>query len=136
MQVSKWGNSLAIRLPASVVEALKLKEGDEIDVRVAGERVFDLALDRSRERSDEAHQGTRNRIAPGLEVRPRRGEFALAVATAFLDSDVLIYAFTPDARSIGARKFLEVGTGHQCPEPERIHQCCSTQARQGLGLAA
>jgi antitoxin component of MazEF toxin-antitoxin module len=26
MQVSKWGNSLAIRLPASVVEALELHE--------------------------------------------------------------------------------------------------------------
>ena len=32
MQVSKWGNSLAIRLPASVVEALRLKEGDEVEV--------------------------------------------------------------------------------------------------------
>ena len=47
----KWGNSLAIRLPASVVEALKLKEGDEVEVRVAGERAFDVALDRSRERA-------------------------------------------------------------------------------------
>ena len=51
MQVSKWGNSLAIRLPAAVVEALKLKEGDEIEVRVVGERDFDVALDRSRERA-------------------------------------------------------------------------------------
>jgi antitoxin MazE len=51
MQVSKWGNSLAIRLPAVIVEALKLKEGDEVDVRVAGDRAFDLALDRSRERA-------------------------------------------------------------------------------------
>jgi len=32
MRVSKWGNSLAIRLPASVVEALRLKEGDEVEV--------------------------------------------------------------------------------------------------------
>jgi antitoxin MazE len=51
MQVSKWGNSLAIRLPSSVVEVLKLKEGDEVDVRVTGERAFDIALDRSRERA-------------------------------------------------------------------------------------
>jgi antitoxin MazE len=29
MQVSKWGNSLAVRLPAAVVEALGLKEGDQ-----------------------------------------------------------------------------------------------------------
>ena len=40
MQVSKWGNSLAIRLPASVVEALKLHEGDDIEVIIADERVF------------------------------------------------------------------------------------------------
>jgi antitoxin MazE len=32
MRVSKWGNSLAIPLPASVVEALRLKEGDEVEV--------------------------------------------------------------------------------------------------------
>ncbi|HEV3425111.1 MAG TPA: AbrB/MazE/SpoVT family DNA-binding domain-containing protein [Paraburkholderia sp.] len=42
MQVSKWGNSLAIRLPASVVEALALREGDDIEVRVADARVFEL----------------------------------------------------------------------------------------------
>jgi antitoxin MazE len=35
MQVAKWGNSLAVRLPASVVQALDLKEGDEIDLHVA-----------------------------------------------------------------------------------------------------
>ena len=49
MQVSKWGNSLAIRLPASVVEALRLKEGDEVEVHVADDRVFGIARDRSRE---------------------------------------------------------------------------------------
>ena len=36
MQVARWGNSLAIRLPAAVVEALDLKEGDDIQVHVAG----------------------------------------------------------------------------------------------------
>lgn len=34
MKVSKWGNSLAVRLPAAVVDALELKEGDEIRLRV------------------------------------------------------------------------------------------------------
>jgi len=42
MQVSKWGNSLAIRLPASVVKALELHEGDEIEVLIADERVFQV----------------------------------------------------------------------------------------------
>lgn len=35
MQVSKWGNSLAVRLPAAVVEVLGLKEGDDIEIVVA-----------------------------------------------------------------------------------------------------
>ena len=43
MQVARWGNSLAIRLPAAVVEVLSLKEGDEIEVHVAGEREFAIA---------------------------------------------------------------------------------------------
>lgn len=43
MRVSKWGNSLAVRLPAAVVEALRLKEGDEIEMQVAGARSFEIA---------------------------------------------------------------------------------------------
>ncbi|MFZ9723066.1 MAG: AbrB/MazE/SpoVT family DNA-binding domain-containing protein [Burkholderiaceae bacterium] len=43
MQVSKWGNSLAVRLPASVVDALNLKEGDAIKIQVAGQRTFEVA---------------------------------------------------------------------------------------------
>ena len=42
MQVSKWGNSLAVRLPAAVVEALALKEGDEIEIHVADARAFEV----------------------------------------------------------------------------------------------
>lgn len=42
MQVAKWGNSLAVRLPAAVVEALKLKEDDDIDIQFAGKRAFDI----------------------------------------------------------------------------------------------
>ncbi len=42
MLVSKWGNSLAIRLPVSVVEALCLNEGDDIEVVIADERVFQV----------------------------------------------------------------------------------------------
>ncbi len=51
MQVSKWGNSLALRLPAAVVEALGLKEGDRIEVRIAGDREFEVGRDRSRQRA-------------------------------------------------------------------------------------
>ena len=43
MQVSKWGNSLAVRLPAAVVDALALKEGDQVELQVAGKRAFQVA---------------------------------------------------------------------------------------------
>ena len=43
MQVAKWGNSLAIRLPRSVVEALGLKAGDRIQIHVADQRSFAIA---------------------------------------------------------------------------------------------
>ncbi len=32
MQIAKWGNSLAVRLPAELVRKLGLKEGDQIDL--------------------------------------------------------------------------------------------------------
>ena len=43
MQVSRWGNSLAVRLPAAVVDALELKEGDQIEIRVAGRTAFEVS---------------------------------------------------------------------------------------------
>ena len=43
MRVSKWGNSLAIRLPSSVVDALDLKEGDEVRLHAVDSRDFDVS---------------------------------------------------------------------------------------------
>jgi antitoxin MazE len=51
MRVAKWGNSLAIRIPAVIVEALELKEGDEVEVRLAGTRTLDVDRDKRRERA-------------------------------------------------------------------------------------
>lgn len=42
MLVSKWGNSLAVRLPAAVVEALGLKEGDEVEIAAAAGSRFSV----------------------------------------------------------------------------------------------
>jgi antitoxin MazE len=49
MRVGKWDNSLAVRFPAKVVEALQLKKGDEIEIRVAGRREFAVARKPRRE---------------------------------------------------------------------------------------
>jgi antitoxin MazE len=62
MQVAKWGNSLAVRLPATVVEVLKLKEGDEIEIHVAGAREFGVARKPDREELIERLRAFRGRL--------------------------------------------------------------------------
>jgi antitoxin MazE len=49
MLVAKWGNSLAVRLPAAVVEALELKEGDDIEIRIADHRELEVSRKPGRE---------------------------------------------------------------------------------------
>jgi antitoxin MazE len=49
MKIAKWGNTLAIRLPFTVVKGLGLKEGDEIEIHVAGAREFGVARKPDRE---------------------------------------------------------------------------------------
>ena len=51
MQVSKWGNSLAIRIPSAVVQILQLKEGDEVTLRIADERTFEMERNSSRQKA-------------------------------------------------------------------------------------
>ncbi len=47
MLVSKWGNSLAVRLPRSLVEALHLEAGDKVEIEEAGDGRFILRRDDS-----------------------------------------------------------------------------------------
>ena len=49
--IAERGNSLAVWLPRALVEALDLKEGDEIEISNAGKRDFKVASDRSKERA-------------------------------------------------------------------------------------
>jgi antitoxin MazE len=64
MRVSKWGNSLAIRLPSSIVQALELKEGDEVEIYVADDRVFGVDRDRRRERAIARISEFRKKLPP------------------------------------------------------------------------
>ena len=66
MQVSKWGNSLAVRLPSNVVEALDLKEGDQIEIRVAAAREFAVRRDPARQRALERLRRLRRPLPPGF----------------------------------------------------------------------
>jgi antitoxin MazE len=62
MRVAKWGNSLAVRLPASVVDVLELKEGDEIEIHVADERAFGVSRKPLREELLERLREFRGRL--------------------------------------------------------------------------
>ena len=42
MKIAKWRSSLAVRLPASVVQALDLRKGDNIAIHVVSERTFEI----------------------------------------------------------------------------------------------
>ena len=67
MQVSKWGNSLAVRLPAAVVEALGLKEGDEVEIHVAGARQFGVARRPGRDELLRRLRTFRGRLPPDFK---------------------------------------------------------------------
>jgi len=66
MQVSKWGNSLAVRLPAAVVKALELKEGDQIEIRIVGDRAFEVVRDQSNNLALSRLRKLRRPLPPGF----------------------------------------------------------------------
>ena len=67
MQVARWGNSLAVRLPAAVVQALQLKAGDVIEIRVADRR--ELVVSRKPGRDDllKSLRAFRGRLPPDFK---------------------------------------------------------------------
>jgi antitoxin MazE len=67
MQIARWGNSLAVRLPASVVEALKLKEGDDIEIRAADWRELDVARKPTPEDLLDRLRAFRGRLPPDFK---------------------------------------------------------------------
>jgi antitoxin MazE len=62
MQVAKWGNSLAVRILAKVADALGLKEGDDVVVRIAEDNAFEIKKDDSRERALERIRSSRRKL--------------------------------------------------------------------------
>ena len=48
MRVAKWGNSLALRLPAKVVKELDLAEGDEVQLRATSPKTLEVSRDAER----------------------------------------------------------------------------------------
>lgn len=64
MRVAKWGNSLALRLPAKVVKELHLAEGDEVEVRAAGPGKLEIVRDEERAWAIETMRRIREQSRP------------------------------------------------------------------------
>lgn len=47
LQISKWGNSLAVRLPIECTRATGLKEGDSVEASITATGVITLAPEKS-----------------------------------------------------------------------------------------
>jgi len=111
MQVSKWGNSLAVRLPTAVVDALDLKEGDQIEIRIARERVFEVSRDQANLTRSLVYANSDALYLPDLfliEKRPMPGK-------AFFDTNVLIYAVAHnEPRSTQAEQLLASEESSAC----------------------
>jgi antitoxin MazE len=54
MQIGRWGNSLAVRLPKALVERLGLKEGDEIESSAIETALASTARAEAIQRHDQA----------------------------------------------------------------------------------
>jgi antitoxin MazE len=54
MRVAKWGNSLAVRIPAEVVAKLGIAPDEEVEIEVTGESSFEVRRDLRRQRAIEA----------------------------------------------------------------------------------
>jgi antitoxin MazE len=64
MQVSRWGNSLAVRLPKALVEQLGLKEGDQLNVVAAKDRAIEVETNEDRRRRALERMAARNWTLP------------------------------------------------------------------------
>jgi antitoxin MazE len=66
MRVAKWGNSLAIRLPADLVAKLEIKEGDDIEI-VAKDAKLEVSPDERRKKALEQMRRLAVPLPPGYK---------------------------------------------------------------------
>ena len=64
IQIGKWGNSLAVRLPKEIVERLQLREGDTIDAQAIESALVHASRVADKERRRLALEEIRRRRTP------------------------------------------------------------------------
>jgi antitoxin MazE len=67
MKVAKWGNSLAVRLPTAVVDMLELKDGDQVEITIAGKRNLEVERKMTREEALAVMRSLRRPLPPGYK---------------------------------------------------------------------
>lgn len=67
MRVSKWGNSLAVRLPKEMVDKFNLKEGDDLKVFIDDDRAIILTRDLTRQEALKALRKYRGWMPEGFK---------------------------------------------------------------------
>lgn len=65
MQVARWGNSLAIRIPAGVAHILDIKEGDDVDIKAGDGKSLILTVSASRDEILARIREFRGTLPPG-----------------------------------------------------------------------
>jgi len=69
-QVSKWGNSLAIRLPRAAIKSLHVQEGEQVELTIRGDRVEICAARRRYRLEDLVSQITPDNQPEAVESPP------------------------------------------------------------------
>jgi antitoxin MazE len=64
VQVSKWGNSLAVRLPKTLVDKLGLKEGDELNLVAARNGTLEVETKEDQRKAALERMAARNWTLP------------------------------------------------------------------------
>jgi antitoxin MazE len=67
MKFAKWGNSLAVRIPADVVARLGITADEEAEIKVTGENSFEVTRDRRRQDAIEAIRRLAVPLPPGYK---------------------------------------------------------------------
>ena len=67
MKFAKWGNSLAVRIPADVVAKLGISPDEEAQIKVTGEYSFEVTRDRRRQEAIDAIRKLAVPLPPGYK---------------------------------------------------------------------
>ena len=68
MQVAKWGNSLAIRLPSAIVETMGLEAGDHVEIVLLDDRTMAIQRDPARRAALERLRGLKRPLPAGFRL--------------------------------------------------------------------